>query len=518
MTDEETQQPSFEPGSNIEPALPPARKRSAPAVIALAIAVTLAAAGTVYALRSGGSDGPSLDKLVPANSIAFASVTIKPSGSQARALRDILGRLPASARESLGNEIDDGLSELFAELDLDYARDVKPWVGAELGVVVHEFSPAMFMGGTPPVVGLIEVRDEAAARDALRRAVSADDETPVAFEILDGVAYVAPTAAAIDRVQKGAAAPLSADPDYAAARASMGDALAVVWFDTTGVTIPTGIVGTGDPEAQKVKGAMALRATHAGIEVIGEQVAGKPSESRSGAPALLESAPSSILGGLTLFDIGTQVASALDGLETSGAAAFLPFDLEQPLADLGLDLREDVLSWMHGETSVIVGGFGVGGPELALLIEPTRPEVAARTLRKVATALEDEGLPTDPTADGFDVAGLPVAVGVRQGPDRVVIATPSRLADQLLTAAPASLDADAVYRRAVGSDTSGTQMQLFIRLDRIRLLAEGFMPAEVRAEYDRDVAPVLELFESFSVRATSTPGGSSFRALLALAP
>ena len=98
---------------------------------------------------------------------------------------------------------------------------------------------------------------------------------------------------------------------------------------------------------------------------------------------------------------------------------------------------------------------------------------------------------------------------VRRVADRLVIASSDNYASKLLTAAPDQLKNDTVYKRVTGGTASGLGMQLFVRIDRIRALVEGFLSGTERTEYESNVKPWLSAFEALSIRSTSGPNGAS---------
>jgi hypothetical protein len=510
------QEPTSEP---IGPEVPARARRVGPrVVVVLAVIVALAAAGTVYALRSGS--GSNLDERVPATVAAFVDISIEPGGGQRAALRSLLGRLEAKERTALMSAIDDLLEGAFEPLGLSYMADVKPWVGGEIAVAVTALDASVLAGGAPPVVGLLEVRDEARARVAIQRIVDADDSPLRAFEIDGGVAYLGLTQAAIDDFQASATkASLATDTAYGAQRSALGEGLAFAWLNSTGLNIP-GMSLPGVPASgQKGTAAVVLRVTEQAIELVGTSSAGTAGVG-GGTPKLLESTSAGLLGSVTMFDIGRSVATALDSIRESGLGPAIAggFSLEDTLGAFGIDLTKDVLPWLHGEASVVLGAITPAGPQVGLLIEPTDRDALRRTLTKVKRALRDLGGVDAQGGDDFDVAAPGgVTVAVRAGSDRLVVASPPSYASALLATAPDALAADEVYRRAVGDTGDGTVMQMFVRLDRIRSLLEAFLPPTDRAEYDRTAGPFLSLFESFSVRVATGQGGGSFRVALVVA-
>src|SRR3954463_7402666 len=77
--------------------------------------------------------------MVPANAIAFVSASLDPSIAQKKNLLDIARKFPKArdkVRSNFQDTRDSFLSDAVKEACLDYAKDVKPWLGSELAVAV----------------------------------------------------------------------------------------------------------------------------------------------------------------------------------------------------------------------------------------------------------------------------------------------------------------------------------------------------------------------------------------------
>ncbi len=525
------EEPEF---SGTEPVQTAPRRPTAKTALALGIVVALIAGGTVFALRASNTGPSDLAARVPADTVVYAEVSLRPEGDQRAALDALLDRLPADRRDDVGEFLDARLQELFAELDLDWSGDVKDWIGTSLAVTIPEVDPSVFLTG-PKVVALVPVRNEDAARASLQRAIDAAGGGG-AFEIVDGVAYLAERADTVSGflAEMEGATPLSEDAEYRAERDRYGNVLAFAWFDGEDLEALLGGVaaGTGQQIPATGRFAMAVRATDVGIVAEGTASGGEAAPGASGgSPSLLESTPAELIGALTFFDLGTGIEGALQGLFGFPGvplgpeidAFFAPFDV------LGLDLETDIAPWMKGEISIIVGGF-TGGfiPDVGVVVESTDDAALDRTLRALRNRIGRLGdligapLDVQPSGDGF-VIGVAEGFGVyvRRGPDRVVFTGSPTYADTLLQQAPDALGQDAVYRRAVGPSADGVAFQLYVRTEPIRQVIGSFISfagSEARAEYERTAEPFLELFEAIAVRATSDgAGGGTFRVALTVA-
>jgi hypothetical protein len=523
-------QPAADGAMTAEAQLAAKPPRGKVAVMALAVIVALLAAGTVLVVRSG-TKATKLDALVPSDAVLFASVQVRPSGDQRDALRALLNRLPADRRTKITDGIEEGLKDLFSEAGLDYAKDVKPWLGSEVAFALRpsaEGAPRKPMG-----VALLSVDDETAARAAFKKAEpKLEDAT---YLVADDVVYVAQEMSHIMALRaalepKG---PLTNVANYNTEVSKVGESLALVWMDGAALSkeagamgrspfggLPLGISAAGS-EAQDVVGAAGFRATKEGFEVIGHSTSAVAPASKGGAPDLLGSVPAGILGSVTIFDLSAILDQAKDALSQFDAGATpigltdtsgdFPFGDDNPLAALGLDIEKDLQPWLGGEVSIVVGGITAPPvPDIGILVAPTDDAALTRTLTKLKKNLGSLGLSVEETEAGFDVnAGL-TTVSVVRTADKLIIASSPTYAATLSKASSTSLAKDAVYQRTFGATDKGTVFQLYIRLDRVQSLLETFVPSDERAGYESDVKPILDEFQSLGIRATLNGNEGSF--------
>jgi cytochrome P450 len=164
---------------------------------------------------------------------------------------------------------------------------------------------------------------------------------------------------------------------------------------------------------------------------------------------------------------------------------------------------------------VLVGGFTTPPiPDVGVLIRPTDQAALTRTLAALRARF---GRAFKPSGDGFEFrTPQGFALTVRRARDRLVIASSPAYAQRLLRASPDKLADDAVYRRALGGSSDRVGFQLFVRLDRVRALVEGFMDGPALRRYRRETQPLLSAFESLAMRATARQGASDFRLVLSV--
>lgn len=519
-------EPSFEASTDAVIVAPPAPLAGRKRYVALAVAVLVLLAGGAAAIVARGGDSAGVETKVPADAVAFVKVSLKPSVEQKAALAQLVSRMGSDGRERLESGIDDLLNEMLSESGLTYDDDVRPWIGSQIGIAVRAPGAA---GAEPAVVALAVTEDESAARTALEKIK--DDE--FAFEVAEGIAYMASDSAVIDafRAEAEKGSVLADSEAFRSARESVGgDGLVLMWAD--GSRFKDLAAASGVPSemlnsfagAQSGVVAVAVRAEEEGIAMVGHQFGSEDAKARAGKPKLLESTSSGLIASVTGFDIGAGIAAALKNAGKAGeAGAAIGTALDAVRESLGIDVERDLIPMLHGEFSVVFGGLSAEGmPDVGILIEPTDAAAATRVLAAIRLRVEGllEGLggggAVEDTPDGFIVGAGDFGVVVRRGSDRIVIALSEPYAATLMGASKSALRDDAVYKRAFKEAGDNTAMQMFVRVDRLRTLLETFLGPEQRPSYETDVAPLLDHVEAFSLRATRSGDEVDFRALLSI--
>lgn len=220
MSDQSTPPSSPEPGATPEyldshegDALtaPPAPRRTRRNVIIGGVAVAgLAVAGVgAWAVTSFLKGGPDAAGALPADTIAFASVNLDPSGSQKIAALETLKKFPGLKDKLDFGTADDVRQKIFEAIQksgecggVDYAADVKPWLGNTMAVAAIDAGESH-----PSAVVLFQVTDQDKAKaglDKIDTQCSSDATKPTGVAFEDGWAVVAEKQDIADKVVAGA--------------------------------------------------------------------------------------------------------------------------------------------------------------------------------------------------------------------------------------------------------------------------------------------------------------------------
>lgn len=536
-----TTPPAYEPA-------PPAARASRARVTALVVVILLllTGGGTALLLRASNSE-QSVDTLIPGTVAAYVKFSLHPSVQQQQALQDLLSRFPSSVRGQVGSKIDDALESGLKDLGLSYKKDVKPWVGGQIALAVLAPGGATsdVPSTVPNVIGIIPVKDASSAQTALSKIKAKAPKAP-AYEVMGGVVYIGRTQGDIDTFRNAVTAghTLADNATYTREHdRAGGDGLFFAYADLSklaGVapSLRGDILGGSALTGGTGIVAASLRATSQGLALNAHSSVPTSAKSpKGGTFKLLPQTPDDLLGSVSFFDLGDLVGNALKAL--SGGLSVSPVStkgqqipglsevtsaLQDVERSLGLNLQKDLLPWLRGELSIVVGPVTTPPiPDIGILIQPTDQAALGRTLKALREHLgplaHSFGGTVTTQSNGLTVriSGGP-AIVVRTSSDRVVIATEA-YANRLLHASGATLAGDTVYKAAVDA-SKPTTFQVFLRLDRIRTLVEGFLKLTnpgTYSTYETKYQPLLKPLQALGIQTTVNGSQQDFRLILTIA-
>lgn len=315
-------------------------------------ALAVVGAGTAIAVNALRGGGAQPEDLIPAAAIAYFDVDLDPSAGQKIDARGFLRKFP-QLKDRIGEGSD--LKKVFFEealkdsdSKLDYERDIAPWLGDRLGIGVLAPKGA---GEQPEVVGALQVKDEDAAREGLRKLNESDDRNEDAGYVLrDGYAIIAKNQGDAQRLADAAAqANLGDAESFRGDMERLGDTgIGTLWMDATKArTIISDLAaaapgGATLPKAQldQIQGRYAFTVRFEGddLEVVGQGVdlPAVPKTAPGGGTGIAQLPDSSVaavafVGGADyLRDGWTRL---LDAAKSSGA------DIEAQLGQLEQQFR-----------------------------------------------------------------------------------------------------------------------------------------------------------------------------------
>jgi hypothetical protein len=206
----------------------------------------------------------------------------------------------------------------------------------------------------------------------------------------------------------------------------------------------------------------------------------------TGPGAVLPSLPGDAWVAAGSADIGAQFEKQLQQFSQLGAFGGVNVDqvLEQFRSQTGLDVREDVLSWM-GDAGIYVAGQGlsdIGGALVVQSKDAAKSEdfVAAlpRLIRRfgqgqvTARSLEPSGGVDFDRGVQLRASGLPLPISIVAAGERFVIAVGGTALEAALKPAEALKDS-AAFKDAAEKLEEGIEPQLFVNMDPIRQLLDA---------------------------------------------
>jgi hypothetical protein len=400
---------------------------------------------TVFAVAGCGGDEEAASgavELVPAGAVVYAEATLDPEGDQEEAIRSILAKFPGggNAGDKLKELIEKGLRE--SDAPITYRDDIEPWLGDEAALFVSGSQN----GQLQAAAGLIATDDEEAAQDALDKSAEGEtkgqtykdveymvDESGDAGAVFDGFVVLGTEAgvkAAIDA--SNGDSKLSDDERYQdTIDAASEDRLGFLYVNMPELARFARESGAGTfPESFqkffKEPFVATADADEDGVTfeaTIPEEVARTFAFLGQGSD-LLDELPADSWLALAQSDLGAALDYYVEAF--AGVAGGRDAIEQQFRAATGLDLEQDVLSWM-GDFAVFVRGSTV--PELggALLVETSDEAKSARFLdaiERLARTQAESGIRITPREGGFTVSipNVPQGIHAFQANGRVIFA------------------------------------------------------------------------------------------------
>ena len=426
-------------------------------VAASAVLVAGAGAGAVYAGTALGGGGTQPQDVLPHDAIGFLSLDLDPAAGQKIAAYRLSQKFPDSGVSGQDSLKDDLLRTLLAdEEDVDYDRDLEPWLGERAGLAV--LAPDPETPSEPGVMAAVQVTDRAEAERglaALAAQGSADEPLHWAFTPDDDYVLLSDDQAAVDRAA-GSQEHLADNPRFVEGVDALdGDHIAFGWMDVGAAyaSVPPesreDVLASQpgfDPEGLVVVGA---RVEDDGVQVVGRSIGVSLGDSpelqalvdgewtKTPPVGLVEDLPADSLGAFSVTGLGDGLAQLYASLDQQARA---DLDELQPMLDeYGLRLPDDLPVLLGGELAVAVGGdFSAdGGRVLAHVESPDGARAVELVQRALDSAPEmSPGLDVRTVDGGYTVTYDPSGAGAsteRLGDHELFQRTVPDAADSRLT-------------------------------------------------------------------------------------
>lgn len=498
-------------------------------LIAVAAAALLTANVAVVATRAMGPSEIAAAAYVPDSALGFVHVTVNPSLNQKRALAGLRTHLPDEARRELAEGLPGLMDTLLQSTDLDYERDIKPWLGDEVAAFV------LAADGEPAVGVLLHTTDVEAARRAAQTVLRRDAgdarqrfrggvrytaATDAAFAVLDDFLVVGSPPAVTAAIDASTAGALADDAGFGGLIGTLNpDRIITYWVDVARLIDAS--EDLGGPTAENLELFSQAPLLSDGAETAGALFATPDSAVFESATAVADGedpprvAPENpqLMGGMpaaawlaVAFPSADEAIRAGIGVTVAQAAAFSPRGEAKPgpdptkemarelKAQTGLDLEEDVFSWM-GDGSLFVAGRELEGLYGAIIIESTDPAKTQHFVDTLIEVGEEQDAPVTPVTIG-GLRGVTSADesspirGTLLGGDRLVLAVEGPKAE-VGSAADGATGAAGMLADTTAFDAAS------------RALGSGFAPV-----FYLDIDAVAEVVDSVFEQIEASSDGS----------
>jgi Protein of unknown function (DUF3352) len=463
---------------------------------------------------AGGEDSPAT--IVPPDALVYTEVVVRPEGS----LRD--DALDAAGKVLLTDDPEARIRELldqaFEGEEVDYERDVEPWLGERAGVWVAD--------GETGVV-LLAATDADDARASLEAALKRDggtvtershrghdylvDADEVAVGVVGDFAAIGRERDYRRSIDAAEGDSLAETDEYADAVDALADErLAHFWVDLPALLelgefsafMPldglSPVAGSFTADGERLAVEVNLRGS--GASLLG-----------GGSTPLLQELPGDSWASFGVADAGATLRDAVDGF--AGAIGGLAVRREVQ-RETGLDLDRDLLDWI-GHVGVFVRGTTPATLDGGLVIQPTDEDRAADAFGKIVGAAQ---VKAKVRAEPVDIAGADQAFELRAAHALrrpVVIARDSGLV--VITAGRAAAEAALGSEDRLGDtdlyssaeELVGMEPGALVSMPELLELVNGYGPD---AEF-REAEPYLEAYSV--VAAGSVADGDEVTARVA---
>jgi len=417
----------------------PARKSRRVWWIGGGVVALLGVGAGAWAAMGFFQQGAQPAEALPSTTVGYLSVDLDPAGGQKIDAFRMLNKFPAFKDEvgvdsvdELRHKLGDSFVGGFDCKGLDYDRDIDPWLGDRMAVA------AVMVHDEPQVVGVIQVKDEGAARNGIAQLNACDDsdEDP-GFSVHGGWAVLAESQKVVDQVVDATAdATLADDATYQKWTDSVGDAGVVNAYASpdAGRVLADKVGGLFQGAFTQVPGNAAFVTPG----TVTQSATASASGSGSGAAAAGGDDPFSAAlegfkgGAATLRftgdglelavagDAGTSEASALTGSTGGRLVSRLPADTA---AALGISLKP---GWLDQRLDAVADGFGgMAGMSSDDLRRELRRATGLQTadietlLGSGVTISVGKDIDVEAAENSSDGTGLPIAATVQGDPDAV---------------------------------------------------------------------------------------------------
>ena len=335
--------------------VPTPRRRASNLLVAVtaAASVAVAGAGVAAAAALGGGGGVQPADVLPSSAVAAVTIDLDPAADQKLAAYRLSKKFPALKVSGEDSVLVDLLRQAVeSSQEVDYGRDVEPWLGKRLGVAAVPTG-----AGVEPVIA-VQVTDRAEAQRGLEKLV-ADAPGDLTYAFVDDYALLATEAAKYAAAEQH----LSDNEAYGDAIDELeGNQIVSAWVDFAGAyaAAPKAMRAPAQKPSGTLVAGLHLDGSYA--EITGKALGvttGEESPVGRGEVGLLQKLPDDTVAAVGVRGLDDGLRSALDAEDGTFRRLLEGFE-----GNLGASLSEDLPAALGTETVLAVLGQG-GQPAFA---------------------------------------------------------------------------------------------------------------------------------------------------------
>lgn len=475
-----------------------------PILLAAVAALLVAGCGGGGGDSSGGADPASV---APAQSPVYLDFTVRPEGETKKNIEALAKSI--AGIDDLGGLIIDELEKSASESgeELDFEKEVEPWLGEEGGLFLREYAESDFEG----VGAATQVEDEGAAREFLEKQVESDSEPAkkgsyegvdfwvdaddgTTLGVFDGLIVLADSESVFkSMVDASDGENLGEEEDFTSAIANVpDDSAADVFVDIGSLVEESGgeidsetqlfldTVGIEPKEATAVA-SMVPGSNHVEIDLSTDVSGDNPPS--GDASELLGSLPASSVGAVASAEFGKRLNEGIDQIDEEGIPGQVPpHQLKKALKEAGIDL-ESIASSI-GDAGVFVEGNSERNLTGALVLAAEDATQAKNTVSNIGLFLRGTGTPgitaINGKASGFSIRspelGRQPLVVIAQG-ERIAVGYGLKSAMAGLEESGETLADSPAYKEAVGA-LGSTPITAYVDGPAALKLASALIPSD----------------------------------------
>ncbi|HXQ88707.1 MAG TPA: DUF3352 domain-containing protein [Solirubrobacterales bacterium] len=472
------------------------------ALLAALAALFLAGCGGGDDSGSGGTDPASV---APAKAPVFIQATIRPEGETKDNIEALAQKI--AGVEDLGEMIVEELEGSASDdgEELDFEKEVEPWLGDEAGIFLQEYEEEDFEG----YGAAIQASDEEEARGFVDKQIEADDEEAedgsyegVDFKVqedettigvFDGLVVFAQTEAIFkEMVDASNGESLAGDEAYSTATADLpDDSAADVFVDVGALIDEAGAEIDSDtqlffdslgiePDEATAVASVVPGSNHVEIDFSTDLSGENPPS--GDASELLGTLPGTAVGALASAEFGKRFNEGIDQIDKEGIPGSVPPNqLKKTLKEAGIDL--EAIAGSIGDVGLYVTGNSEKTLAGALVLETESDSEAQNTVANVGLFLRKAGISgvtkISGEASGFSIRSpelgrQPVLVAAKGS--RIAIGYGLASVGSAFEESGKSLADSAAYKDATGA-LGGTPIAAFVNGTAALNLATALIPA-----------------------------------------